>query len=691
LRQHGRIRRALLLIPGAVVLIVAAYALAGFYGGPWLLDRWLGDYRPAGPGRAAAPETIRFNPFTLVAEILGLDLEDPETGAAFAADRIVADLAGISLVQRRPVFSSVIVEGPRIAVASLVYLSALGRQVRDTPLGRSHLEALELTGGTFTAGAGGDAAVELARFDASLTGFDGGSGAAGLLRLDAVTTGGASLESEGTLAADLERSDGRLRLDAVALETAATALGDTVAAVSPRGRLDLSAGYSATSLLTRPRLEMTTAELEFSALSLRPTDGMTVTSDRATATGNVMLEAAATGLRLSGRVEAQDARVLVRDTRAAPPQSFVFADAAVLVTAEPDDGAWSLSLDGPLDGAGEAMVSLRLPSAVNARSSVSMTARSLPAARLSPYAMGALNRRLAAGNADVELEYSIDDDRIDGSLRLLARDLAFTVRPAPDPADDADRTPLELAAALLETPGRTIELDLPFTGDTGSVRDVVAAAFRERIARLTAAPFETLAPLIDGAADANAVPFLPGDAALGEAATASIGRLAGVLMARPRLVVRVLGGYDAIVDREALARQQIELHVQLATADPNARNRPAPVNLDSARVQDVLDEFAAERLPAGRLSDLAARYDCRDTPACRRAYYEQIFAALVANEEIAPSTLSRLGRFRAQSVANALADGGIDGERIEIAAGTPTATAFDVALPIELTAVQDQD
>lgn len=685
-RRRGRIRRVLLFVVGPIALVVGSYTLAGFYGGSWLLDRWLGGYLPGGPASAGAERTVRFNPFTLVAEIVALEIEDPATGATFAADRIVADLAAISLAQRRPVFRSVLVEQPRIVVASLADLSMLGRIARTSPLDRSRLDDLELQSGTLAAGLGTSAPLELTRFDASLTGLDAGSGAAGRLRFDAVTASGVNVESEGSLAANLERSDGQLRLDALELGTAATGLG-RIAAGAPRGRLDLSAGYSATSLLTRPRLDLAGVRLDIPELSLMPADGLTVGSNGLTAAGSLTLEAAAAGLQLSGRIEADGARVVVHDARATPPQSFVVTDAAVLVTAEAGDGDLSLSLNGALDGAGAAMVSVRLPPAVNAGSTVSIEAAELPAARLSAYAVGALNRPLATGSTDLGLDYSVVNRRIDGSLHLVARNLGFTSRLARETGDSIDQASLELAAALLETPDGAIELDLPFTGNTGSARDAVTAALGQRVARLADAPFEALAPLIGRAADANAVVFRPGDAALGEAAITAVRRLAGALMVRPRLGVRVLGGYDAAVDRDELARQQVELHVQLATADPSARNRPAPVDLDSARVQDVLDEFATERLPDPRVADLAARYECRDTQPCRRAYYAQIFDALVANEEIAPSSLSRLGRFRAQSVAEALAMEGIDPERIEVTTGAGiAATASGVALPVELTA-----
>ena len=56
----------------------------------------------------------------------------------------------------------------------------------------------------------------------------------------------------------------------------------------------------------------------------------------------------------------------------------------------------------------------------------------------------------------------------------------------------------------------------------------------------------------------------------------------------------------------------------------------------------------------------------------------------MANEEIASTTLNRLGRFRAQSVADALRQRGIADGRIEVGAGSVVETPYGVGLPVDL-------
>jgi hypothetical protein len=686
--QHGGIRRTLLFVLGALGLGVGLYALAGFFGGPWLVDRWLAQYRAAGPERMASRAELRFNPFTLVAEIGAFETRDDQAGTAFAADRLVVDLTVRSLAELRPVVSSIVIERPRIAVASVGQLSALGRRVRSTALHRTRIDRLDLTGGTFTAGLGTDRPVELTRLDLSLTGFDGRSGTNGRFSLDALSATNAGIVGVGAITADLERADGQLRLSAIELGAAADRLGGTIGSVGPRGRVDLSADFSATSLLAGPRLELTNAGLELSGLALTPAAGLTVTADSADAVGRFVLAATDDGIELGGRLEVESARLSVNDARVIPPQSFAFDEAAILTTIDADSDELSLSLGGQLTGAGEATVTIRVPPGAAGGARVSIEAAGLPATMLSAYAVDTLGRRLAAGDTDLRVEYALTGNRVDGSLRIVTRGLAFSEQTAGQtPADGGPS--LELAAALLENANGVIEMQLPFASNTGTVRAAAAAALEARIAAVTETPFDTLAPLI-GDEGADAMPFLPGDAALNDRALVAIGRLADALNARPRLGLKVYAGYDPRVDRDALAKQQIELHVQLATAGPGESARPADVDLGSARVRDVLDEFAGERLPAERVAELRGRYECEGALAsvCERVYYESIFDALVTNEEIAPTALNRLGRFRALSVIDALGERGIANERIELVTGGEVVdTPFGIGLPVELAAV----
>jgi hypothetical protein len=671
---------------GAAGLAVGLYAIAGFFGAPWLVDRWIAQYGAAEPGREVSRSALSFNPFTLVAEIVGLEARDRAAGTALAADRIVVDFAASSLTGLEPVVSSVLIERPRIELESTDRLSALGRRALTMAPAGARIDRLDLTNGSLAAGAGTDRPLDLTRLDLSLTGYDRESGTDARFELEATTGGGAGIAGSGSVGADLERATGQLRIDGLDLASAANRIGGALGAAEPGGRIDLTADFSATSLLGQPRFELGDASLAASELASMRIDGLNVSADAADAAGRFTLVPRDDGIDLGGRLEIERIRLAVTDARITPPQTFVFDEAAVLATLDADSGELTLNLGGDLSGAGDAAVTVRaLPEAAGG-SRVSIEAANLPATMLSAYAAGTVGRELTGGEVDLALEYALSGSRVDGSLRLMTRRLELA---ADGGAADNRGGSVGLAAALLESADGVIEIDLPFAGNAGSVREAAGAALEARIAAVTETPFDALAPLIGDDA-VNTVPFLPGDAALTDRALATVAQLAAALEARPRLGMRVHAGYQPSVDRDALARQQIELHVELATAGPGGR-QPGAVDVGSPRVRDVLDEFAGERLQPERLDVLRGRYRCEGELAavCERAYYEAVFDALVVNEEITPTALSRLARFRALTVIDALTQRGVAAGRIELVTGGDVVdTAFGIGLPVELTVGQ---
>lgn len=668
------------LFLGLFIVGVGAYGLGGWYGGPWLIERWL-------DGKAGVT-AVRFNPFTLVTQVTDLDLADPASGARFEAGRLTIDLSARSLLERRPVVSAALVESPRITLDSLAALPALGRRVRSAALHEVRIDSFGLVAGTLLTGSGDESPNE-ARLRLELSDFDGRSGAAGRFEVAAVYASGANFAAGGSLAANLASASGELEVGNLDVARIASLLGRVIASTEPRGLLALEARFTAARLLTDPAIELDNARLTVAGFELRPTPAFDVTSESIEAEADVTLAAVAGGVALSGRIAIGEAALAILDSAVMPAQRFALPDAAALVTADPDGDGLVVNLSGNLAGAGELALNLRVPANPNASRQVSLDADALPAAMLSAYSSAALGRAVTAGSADIAIDYAVADERVDGELSLVMRAIEFAAPPANVGAARVRGPALELAAALLEDTDRVVTIELPFAGYDLPARDAAAATLRARLAAVTATPFEALGPqLLGDAGAAGSVPFQPGDAALNDRARAAIDALAGALAARPRLGLRVRGGFDAVADRNALARQQIRLHVQLATA--GSTTDPRPVDIDSARVQDVLDEFAGERLPGDRVAVLQERFECEGdlVPLCRRAYYGQILDALIANEEITPTVLGRLGRFRAQSVGDALREYGVADERIEVVPGGEAVDSpFGVGLAVELTTV----
>jgi outer membrane protein OmpA-like peptidoglycan-associated protein len=684
-RRRGRSLRILLFL---LILGVGAYALAGFIGLPWLVERELASYAGEAPGFSASVGSLRVNPFTWTAEASALEIRSEQAGVALSAGRVTIDLTRESWRELRPVVAAIELEQAELVVGSLARLTALGRRLRSEPLLDPRIDRIDLVDSRVRVGD----QLDLSALALTLRGLDPRADRAARFELGAVTATGASLTSRGTLAQSVDEAFGQVTLGDVDLAAVAGELG-ILALASPGGLLDLTANFAATDLLGRPAVELSDAELDLSELALGPVPGLSIQTETAMATAELKLGSSTAGGELGGRIEMDGLALAVRDLGAAPAQTFLFTDSVLLLAADTQDGM-SINLEGRLAGADAAVLTLRIPAEPAMPRQVSLRATRVPASVLSAYAEASLGRAIASGDADVNLDYALTDGAVEGSLELVGRDLEFRTGPAAPSAGNttpsADTGALDLAAALLEDNSGVIRIDLPFAGSGLAARDIASAALRARISALTASPFESLAQLTDGEpGSSSAVPFLPGDAALNDRAQATIARLAEILDERPRLGLRVLGGFDATADRDALAREQIKLHVGLATANPGAAAADAQsIDFGSPRVQDVLDEFAGERLPADRVSELASRFNCSGNliPLCQRAYYEAVFNALVRNEEIAPTALTRLGRFRAITIADALQQLGIAEDRVEVVPnGDVVDSPYGIGLAVELT------
>jgi hypothetical protein len=103
--------------------------------------------------------------------------------------------------------------------------------------------------------------------------------------------------------------------------------------------------------------------------------------------------------------------------------------------------------------------------------------------------------------------------------------------------------------------------------------------------------------------------------------------------------------------------------VRLATsASPPGSTTHTPLDFDDAKVRAILDEFAGARLRQAQRIAISNRF--RDNDA---DYYRSVYDALVANENVSETVLRRLARFRARSIVGALANEGIDSERLLLA------------------------
>jgi len=293
---------------------------------------------------------------------------------------------------------------------------------------------------------------------------------------------------------------------------------------------------------------------------------------------------------------------------------------------------------------------------------LSIRTRDVALPALSPYVPPIVDRPFVGGR--LELDYALEraGGRTAATLRLATKGLEFAET---GPNRPADARPVDMAVALLEDPDRTLRLDLSTRRESA---DDGLEAGRMLSRMLTASitdaarnPLDVLSGVVGEPASAlGHIEFPPGSAELMESSKQILGAHARGLSRRPRLAILMRPAYDAVEDRDALARQQVRLHVMLAaSARPPGQADEAPIDFDDEKVEGVLDEFASTRLPEPTRTAIADELAGRGGD-----YYRAVFDALVANQDVDEAALRRLARYRVQSAVSELIRLGIDDGRL---------------------------
>jgi hypothetical protein len=109
----GRYRRYLIAL-GVVVLIVGAYAVAGFWAVPHFARSYLTDFVKSHWQREVQVGEIRFNPFTLNLDVSKFSLPDADGKTLIAFDHLAVDLQWASIWRRGPSFGAILLDKPYV-------------------------------------------------------------------------------------------------------------------------------------------------------------------------------------------------------------------------------------------------------------------------------------------------------------------------------------------------------------------------------------------------------------------------------------------------------------------------------------------------------------------------------------------------------------------------------------------------
>jgi hypothetical protein len=219
-----------------------------------------------------------------------------------------------------------------------------------------------------------------------------------------------------------------------------------------------------------------------------------------------------------------------------------------------------LNLTGRIDRSGQFEVTGKLnPLMKNTPTDLKVNLRGVDLVPVSPYSGRFLGYRLTGGKLDLQVSYTISEQKLDAK-NVLDID-HFTLGEKVE-SPDATHLPVKLAVALLKDRNGKIELDVPIEGNLDDPEfhygKVISRVVVNIITKLVTSPFAVLGAVFGGKGEeVGYQDFAPGEAELQASQSDKLEALINGLTERPGLQLAIEGSFDPVSDAAGLRRQKL--------------------------------------------------------------------------------------------------------------------------------------
>jgi uncharacterized protein involved in outer membrane biogenesis len=258
--RHLVVQVPFLVTAAVIVLLVAAYTIAGFFLVPRLITKYVPRYVQEQLNRRAEIGEVRFNPLLFKLEVKHFRLQEADGRPLLGFDRLFVDFELSSLFRRVWTFAEIQLDAPRVDVvmardgrlnvADLLDAFPKGAPAQQPPTPaapvRMLLQHAQMRRGvlSFTDLSGrAPQTATVEPVDMELHDITTLPSRRGPYAISATLTGGGVLDWEGEVSLVPLRSAGRLGLRGFPLATAWRFIQEQVALGEPGGRLDAAAQY----------------------------------------------------------------------------------------------------------------------------------------------------------------------------------------------------------------------------------------------------------------------------------------------------------------------------------------------------------------------------------------------------------------------------------------------------------------
>ena len=229
-----------------------------------------------------------------------------------------------------------------------------------------------------------------------------------------------------------------------------------------------------------------------------------------------------------------------------------------------------------------------------ASSDVMVTFRDVSMPKLTPYVAQFAGYAVKNGDLDLDIRYRIQNRRLVGDHRVVAKDLVLGEKVE---GSKAPPLPVRMAIALLKDKDGRIDLAVPIEGSVDDPEfaygKVFWQAFRKIMANVAMAPFRAIGKLFGrDDEDLDLVGFASGRSDLLPPEAETLAKLAEEIAKRPELSIGVEGRYDPVADVDAIRRDRLEKRIDA--------KRESAEGLEAILEALYVETFSKEKLDATR-------------------------------------------------------------------------------------------
>jgi hypothetical protein len=280
-----------------------------------------------------------------------------------------------------------------------------------------------------------------------------------------------------------------------------------------------------------------------------------------------------------------------------------------------------------------------------------------------PYSLQFLGYKIANGKLFLNLGYKINNGKLDGKNQVVIKQIELGEEKA-----GGSPWPMRLVVALLEDSDGVIDIDLPIQGDVNSpdfkYGKVVWQVIGNILTKAVTSPFKLLGSLMgisSGDETASSVIFEPGVYELSPPMKERLDKLETVLVKRPKLSLKVHGGWAVKEDDRALRIQKL-IHAVIG-ADPKLK-----VDSTDAMSLEMLEKTAKKSMDPAEVKSIRSGLEKQYAQEAEfvRHYTSTLIERLIELQVIAPPELGSLANARANAVVEYLSKNPALAKRVSV-------------------------